>query len=137
MLTSALGRRRPPTSRLGRDGDACRVLNGTQFITKVGQTELSMLCLAKGRSCYGDFGRFGIWGLFLTRSRCEDTAWSGGDTVSWLVCVFLTKVWCWLVSTILWLMLVERQLDLSSVTARLRGSSCVVLSGWDTGIMNQ
>ena len=33
--------------------------------------------------------------------------------------------------------LVEWQLDLSSVTARLRGSSCVVLSGLDTGIMNQ
>ncbi|MQL83544.1 hypothetical protein Taro_016030 [Colocasia esculenta] len=30
------------------------------------------------------------------------------------------QVWCWLVSTVLWIMLVERQLDLSSVTARLR-----------------
>ncbi|MQM02318.1 hypothetical protein Taro_035085 [Colocasia esculenta] len=29
-------------------------------------------------------------------------------------------VWCWLESTVLWLVLVERQLDLSSVTARLR-----------------
>ncbi|MQL87608.1 hypothetical protein Taro_020149 [Colocasia esculenta] len=32
---------------------------------------------------------------------------------------------------------VELQLDLSSVTARLRGSSCVVLFGLDTGVMNQ
>ncbi|MQL82730.1 hypothetical protein Taro_015208, partial [Colocasia esculenta] len=32
---------------------------------------------------------------------------------------------------------VELQLDLSSVTARLRGCSCVVLSGLDTGVMNQ
>ncbi|MQM19363.1 hypothetical protein Taro_052367 [Colocasia esculenta] len=39
------------------------------------------------------------------------------------------QVWCWLVSTVPWLVLVERQLDLSSVTARLRGSSCVVLFG--------
>ncbi|MQM02288.1 hypothetical protein Taro_035052 [Colocasia esculenta] len=33
------------------------------------------------------------------------------------------QVWCWLVSTVLWLycVVVERQLDLSSVTARLRG----------------
>ncbi|MQM19942.1 hypothetical protein Taro_052954 [Colocasia esculenta] len=31
------------------------------------------------------------------------------------------QVWCWLVSTVLWLVLVERQLDLSSVNARLRG----------------
>ncbi|MQM18599.1 hypothetical protein Taro_051594 [Colocasia esculenta] len=29
------------------------------------------------------------------------------------------------------------QLDLSSVTARLRGSSCVVLSGLDTGLISQ
>ncbi|MQM23336.1 hypothetical protein Taro_056400 [Colocasia esculenta] len=33
------------------------------------------------------------------------------------------QVWCWLVSTVLWLVLVERQLDLSSLTARLRGPS--------------
>ncbi|MQL79625.1 hypothetical protein Taro_012068 [Colocasia esculenta] len=37
------------------------------------------------------------------------------------------KVWCWLVSTVLWLVVVERQLDLLSMTARLRGGSCVVL----------
>ncbi|MQL70416.1 hypothetical protein Taro_002739 [Colocasia esculenta] len=30
--------------------------------------------------------------------------------------------WCWLVSTVSCLVLVERQLDLSSVAARLRGS---------------
>ncbi|MQL89036.1 hypothetical protein Taro_021610 [Colocasia esculenta] len=30
--------------------------------------------------------------------------------------------WCWLDSTISWLVLVEQQLDLSSVAARLRGS---------------
>ncbi|MQL70249.1 hypothetical protein Taro_002567, partial [Colocasia esculenta] len=39
------------------------------------------------------------------------------------------QTWCWLVSTVPWLVVVERQLDLSSVTARLRGSSCAVLSG--------
>ncbi|MQM07392.1 hypothetical protein Taro_040233 [Colocasia esculenta] len=38
------------------------------------------------------------------------------------------QVWCWLVSTILWLVLVERQLDLLSLTARLR----VVCSGGGT-----
>ncbi|MQL74115.1 hypothetical protein Taro_006468 [Colocasia esculenta] len=32
---------------------------------------------------------------------------------------------------------VELQLDFSSVIARLRGCSCVVLSGLDTGVMNQ
>ncbi|MQL73436.1 hypothetical protein Taro_005785 [Colocasia esculenta] len=37
------------------------------------------------------------------------------------------QVWYWLVSTVLWLVVVERQLDLSSVTARLRGGSCVML----------
>ncbi|MQM12062.1 hypothetical protein Taro_044973, partial [Colocasia esculenta] len=30
------------------------------------------------------------------------------------------QVWCWLVSTVVWLVLVERQLDLSSMAARLR-----------------
>ncbi|MQL92475.1 hypothetical protein Taro_025098 [Colocasia esculenta] len=30
--------------------------------------------------------------------------------------------WCWLVSTVSWFVLVKRQLDLSSVAARLRGS---------------
>ncbi|MQM05042.1 hypothetical protein Taro_037848 [Colocasia esculenta] len=49
----------------------------------------------------------------------------------------LTHVWCWLVSTVLWLVLVERQLDLSSVTVRLRDSSCVVLSGLDTCLIIQ
>ncbi|MQM17708.1 hypothetical protein Taro_050683 [Colocasia esculenta] len=39
------------------------------------------------------------------------------------------QVWCWLVSNVLWLVVVERQLDLSFVTVRLRGGSCVVLSG--------
>ncbi|MQL67868.1 hypothetical protein Taro_000136 [Colocasia esculenta] len=33
--------------------------------------------------------------------------------------------------------LVERQLDLTSVAARLRGSSYVVLSGLDTGLISQ
>ncbi|MQM15092.1 hypothetical protein Taro_048029 [Colocasia esculenta] len=32
------------------------------------------------------------------------------------------QVWCWLVSTVSWLVVVERQLDLSSVAARLSGS---------------
>ncbi|MQM11459.1 hypothetical protein Taro_044369, partial [Colocasia esculenta] len=31
------------------------------------------------------------------------------------------QVWCWLVSTVLWLVVVELQLDLSFMTARLRG----------------
>ncbi|MQM12029.1 hypothetical protein Taro_044939 [Colocasia esculenta] len=31
------------------------------------------------------------------------------------------QVWCWLVSTVVCLVLVERQLDLSSVATRLRG----------------
>ncbi|MQL78134.1 hypothetical protein Taro_010570 [Colocasia esculenta] len=54
-------------------------------------------------------GRFGGLVVRFACSLCEDIAWSGGDTV-----------WCWLVSTVLWLVFVERQLDLSSVTARLR-----------------
>ncbi|MQM07624.1 hypothetical protein Taro_040466 [Colocasia esculenta] len=40
-------------------------------------------------------------------------------------------------SSLALLVVVERQLDLTSVTTRLRGSSCVVLSRLDTGVMNQ
>ncbi|MQM21620.1 hypothetical protein Taro_054663, partial [Colocasia esculenta] len=92
-------------------------------------------------------GRFGILEWVLARSHLEDVAWSGGDTVPCSVCTFFMKewacrvcdlqVWCWLVSTVLCLVLVERQLEISSVTTRLRGSSCVVLSGLDAGVMNQ
>ncbi|MQM03625.1 hypothetical protein Taro_036411 [Colocasia esculenta] len=32
-----------------------------------------------------------------------------------------SQEWCWLVSIVVWLILVERQLDLSSVAVRLRG----------------
>ncbi|MQM11747.1 hypothetical protein Taro_044656 [Colocasia esculenta] len=42
-----------------------------------------------------------------------------------------------LVSLLFDFFLVERQLDLSSVTARLRGCSCVVLSGLDIGLISQ
>ncbi|MQL86735.1 hypothetical protein Taro_019269 [Colocasia esculenta] len=211
MLTSTLRRRRPTLLRSARDGGVRRILNCTQFITQVIQIELSTLCLARGRSCCGDLGRFGISEWFSERSRHEDIAWSGGDAVSWVVCVFFAKrlfrntslvgyprfcvsqarvfvvlgvcpgtlyivevcvvfldtlthvfelyvwlrerwqrgsdlelrpeslevpgmglqlcglqVWCWLVSTVLWFVLVERQLDLSSVTARLRGGTVVL-----------
>ncbi|MQM17067.1 hypothetical protein Taro_050033, partial [Colocasia esculenta] len=36
------------------------------------------------------------------------------------------QVWCWLVSIVLWLVLVEQQLELSSLTARLRGGTVVL-----------
>ncbi|MQM04173.1 hypothetical protein Taro_036965 [Colocasia esculenta] len=56
-----------------------------------GQTEISRLCLARGRNCCGVLGRFGIWESFSAWSRCEDIARSGGDAVSWLVFAFFTK----------------------------------------------
>ncbi|MQL91740.1 hypothetical protein Taro_024356 [Colocasia esculenta] len=136
MLTLVVGRRRPPTSRSGRDVGLRHVPNRSAFLSKVSRTELSKLCSAKGGCCGRFAGRFGVLEWFSARSRREDFAWNGGDVVSWLDCVFFAKVWCWLVSTVPWLVLVERQLDLSSVTARLRGSSCVVLSGLDTSVMN-
>ncbi|MQM15008.1 hypothetical protein Taro_047945, partial [Colocasia esculenta] len=42
------------------------------------------------------------------------------------------QVWCWLVSTVLWLVLVEWQLDLLSVTVRLRGLAVGVCPGGGT-----
>ncbi|MQL97169.1 hypothetical protein Taro_029855 [Colocasia esculenta] len=49
------------------------------------------------------------------------------EDLSWFLCEYRStgflseKVWCWLVSTVLWLycVVMEQQLDLSSVTARL------------------
>ncbi|MQL97793.1 hypothetical protein Taro_030491 [Colocasia esculenta] len=56
-----------------------------------------------------------------------------GPAAVWSAGVVLVGLHCsWLYCVV-----VERQLDLSFVTARLRGSSCVVLSGLDTGVMNQ
>ncbi|MQM12421.1 hypothetical protein Taro_045338, partial [Colocasia esculenta] len=74
-------------------------------------------------------GRFGLLEEFLARSRSEDVAWSGGDTVSWMVFAFFTEVWCWLVSTVLWFVLVERQLDLSSLTVCPGVGTVVVVVG--------
>ncbi|MQL95811.1 hypothetical protein Taro_028483 [Colocasia esculenta] len=51
---------------------------------------------------------------------------SGRDSLSRYLCCTV-EVWCWLVSTVLWLMLVERQLDLSFVTVRLRESDSLEL----------
>ncbi|MQM01694.1 hypothetical protein Taro_034452 [Colocasia esculenta] len=42
------------------------------------------------------------------------------------------QVWCWLVSTVLWLVILERQLDLSFVIARLRGTNISSKSSVDT-----
>ncbi|MQM21266.1 hypothetical protein Taro_054303, partial [Colocasia esculenta] len=127
-------------------------------VSRVGR--LTDIGLGKATTSYIVFRRFGVLEQFF--SHCEDVAWSGGDAVPWLVCVFFAKtywspaspvfpvphfrelvpeslrvpgmglqlgglqVWCWLVSTVLWLVLVERQLDLSSVTARLRGGTVVL-----------
>ncbi|MQM13526.1 hypothetical protein Taro_046451, partial [Colocasia esculenta] len=44
-----------------------------------------------------------------------------GQCQAWACGVCDLHVWCWLVSTVLWLVVVERQFDLTFVTARLRG----------------
>ncbi|MQM17012.1 hypothetical protein Taro_049978 [Colocasia esculenta] len=115
---------------------------------------------AKGELLWSSCGIFGLLVVRAVRGPREDGVRSVGvpttrksshssDSFSWELGPESLKVpglglqlcglqvWCWLVSTVLWFMVVERQLDLSSVTARLRGGSCAVLSGLDTGIMNQ
>ncbi|MQM06726.1 hypothetical protein Taro_039553, partial [Colocasia esculenta] len=54
-----------------------------------------------------------------------------GPAAVWSAGVVLVSLHCSLVCAC------GAQLDLSSVTVRLRGSSCVVLFGLDTGIMSQ
>ncbi|MQM08443.1 hypothetical protein Taro_041301 [Colocasia esculenta] len=60
MLTSALGRRRPPTSHSGHDEGLRRVPYRSAFLSKVGRTELSKLCSARGGCFCGFAGRFGV-----------------------------------------------------------------------------
>ncbi|MQM08362.1 hypothetical protein Taro_041214, partial [Colocasia esculenta] len=163
LLTSALGRRQPPTSRLGRDGGLRRIPNCDAFLRKVGQTELPQALLGQERLLQWFFGRLGVLVSFSAWSRREDVLRSGGNAGLWLFFMFFAKGneknmkngfkhqftgfmgeirelgpeslkvtgmglrqcgpqgWCWLVSTVCWLVLVERQLDLTSVVARLRG----------------
>ncbi|MQM07908.1 hypothetical protein Taro_040755 [Colocasia esculenta] len=91
MLTSAVGRRQPPTSRSGRDVGLCRVPNRSAFLSKVGRTELSKLYSARGGCCGGFARRFGVLEWFSACSLREDVEWSGGDVVLWLDCVFFVK----------------------------------------------
>ncbi|MQM16799.1 hypothetical protein Taro_049759 [Colocasia esculenta] len=94
MLTSALKRRRPTPLRSGPDGGVHRILNRKQFITQVGQTELSELCLAREKNCCRDLRRFSIWKLFSAWSRREDVARSRGDAGLYLIFAFFMKLVC-------------------------------------------
>ncbi|MQM22762.1 hypothetical protein Taro_055820, partial [Colocasia esculenta] len=66
---------------------------------------------------YPGKGSFLLYCDFGPRQWVACETWSLGSGLSVRLEI---KVACWLVSTLLWLVLVERQLDLSSVTARLR-----------------
>ncbi|MQL92146.1 hypothetical protein Taro_024767 [Colocasia esculenta] len=151
LLTSTMGRRRPSPSRLGCDSRVRRIPKCDAFLRKVGRAELRKLCSAREEFLRMFLGNWGFWRSFwhalatkmshgagempgCDRSSCslrrelgpESLKVSGMDLQ---MCGL--QVWCWLVYTVLWpyCVVVEWQLDLSSVTARLRGSSCVVLSG--------
>ncbi|MQL89382.1 hypothetical protein Taro_021954 [Colocasia esculenta] len=147
LLTSTVGRQRPPTSRSCRDSSMCRVLNCEVFLVEVGRTELRKLCSAREAFLCRFSGRFEVLEVFLACSHREDVAQSGGNTgelgpeslkvlgMGLQLCGLY--VWCWLASTVLWLycVVVERQLDLSSMTwylvvvgtCALRGKLCVVV----------
>ncbi|MQM21156.1 hypothetical protein Taro_054190, partial [Colocasia esculenta] len=74
---------------------------------------------ASGGSCGAGTTR----GWHPERGRAVDEevlAFFGFFQLAWTCGVCDLQVWCWLVSTVLWIVVVERQLDLSSVTARLR-----------------
>ncbi|MQM14910.1 hypothetical protein Taro_047847 [Colocasia esculenta] len=108
LLTSGMGRRRPNLSRQGRNGKVRRDPNRCAIFKHAGRTELSQALLDQGRSCCGSVGQFGISAEFSSRFRREDVARSGGNAAPCMDCAFFVK------------------LDLTSVTARLRGGGTVV-----------
>ncbi|MQL87335.1 hypothetical protein Taro_019876, partial [Colocasia esculenta] len=57
-----------------------------------GRTELSQALLDRERSCRRFSGRFGVSVEFSSRSRREDVARSGGNTVPCMDCVFFVKI---------------------------------------------
>ncbi|MQM12774.1 hypothetical protein Taro_045696 [Colocasia esculenta] len=83
LLTSEVGRRRPPTSRSRRDSRVRRVPNCDTFLVEVGQTELQQALLGQGRGFSVELGRFDVLGLFSAWSRREDVARSRGNA-GWL-----------------------------------------------------
>ncbi|MQM19248.1 hypothetical protein Taro_052248 [Colocasia esculenta] len=91
QLTSALGRRRSPRSRSGRDGGAHRDPNRCAFLREFWPDRAGASSARPRRSCCGGFGRFEVLVEFLARSLCEDIAWSGGDAVPSSVCAFFVK----------------------------------------------
>ncbi|MQM14130.1 hypothetical protein Taro_047060 [Colocasia esculenta] len=91
LLTSTVGRRRPPVSRSCRDGRLHRVLNCEAFLAKVGRTELRNLCSAWEEFLWWILGRYDVLGLFSAWSCREDVVQSGRNT-EWLsLFVFFVK----------------------------------------------
>ncbi|MQM01255.1 hypothetical protein Taro_034004 [Colocasia esculenta] len=89
LLTSGVGRRRPPTSCSGRD-----VLNRCAVFKNPGRIELPQALPTRGRLLWGFSKRFKVLEVFLARSRREDVAWSGRDAVQSVVFAFFVKVGC-------------------------------------------
>ncbi|MQM18146.1 hypothetical protein Taro_051133 [Colocasia esculenta] len=89
---SALGRRRPPTSRSGHDAGLHRIPNRCAFLKRVGRTELWQALLGQGRSCCGSSGRFDVLAWISVHPRREDVVWNGGDTVPCSVFAFFSEV---------------------------------------------
>ncbi|MQM05513.1 hypothetical protein Taro_038317 [Colocasia esculenta] len=88
------------------------------FLCCLGLAELQPVLLGQENKLRRFTGRFGGLKVFLACSRHEDLVWSGGNAEYSLFFAFSAM----LVSTVVWLILVKRQLDLSSVAARLRGT---------------
>ncbi|MQL96969.1 hypothetical protein Taro_029648 [Colocasia esculenta] len=92
LLTSGVRRRRPSTSRLGRDVDQRRVLNRSAFLKNRGRTELSQALLDQGELLQGSSGQFEVLEVRGACSYREDAVWSGGNAEGSPVFVFFMKV---------------------------------------------
>ncbi|MQL93846.1 hypothetical protein Taro_026491 [Colocasia esculenta] len=91
LLTSGVGRRRPPTSRSGRDVGLHRVLNRCPVFKNLDRTELSQALLDQGELLWGSSDQFEVLEVRGACSRGVDVAWSGGNAERSSVFAFFAK----------------------------------------------
>ncbi|MQL98902.1 hypothetical protein Taro_031615 [Colocasia esculenta] len=91
QLTSALGRRRSPKSRSGRDGGTRRDPNHCAFLKGFSPNRAEEALLGQGELLWGSFGLLEVLEVRGACSRREVVAWSGGNVKGSTVFVFFMK----------------------------------------------
>ncbi|MQL89233.1 hypothetical protein Taro_021805 [Colocasia esculenta] len=88
---SVVGRRRPPTSRSGRDVGLRRVPNRCAFLKGFSPNRAGEALLGHGELLQGSSERFEVLEVRGTCSLHEDVAWSGGNAERSPVFTFVAK----------------------------------------------